>query len=192
MGNVLKGKDGSIHIDNINIGLLTKVVDRMKQKESGFSVCRQFVYDTPYTMLLTDVKSELGSDKVMVTVVLWTDENDSNNYVTREIPFYLKPGNLHVWEDFCEAVSDGKAIFENDLLGNFFVGRIVQNKAYYDKKLTCFEKILVDKFIGRLDLNKAKDIVDSKKEKKSTVMKKTKSKISILLADDDNADDDFE
>lgn len=185
MSKILKSKDGTIHIDNINRALLTTLVNKMQKRDSGFSVCRQFVYGKPYTMLLLDVKSEIDTTKVIITVALWPDESDATYYITRQIPFYTKPENIHVWEDFCEAISGGKAVFENELLGNFFIGHIVKNKVYFDKSPTYFENVVVDKFIGRLDLDKAKDIIGSNKTKESPVTKTTKSRVANLLEDDD-------
>ena len=185
MKKILKDKDGTIRIDNIQKGLLSVLVQNMHKKDSGYAVCRQFVYGKPYIMLLTEVESEMTSTKVIVTVALWPDENDATYYVTRKIPFYNKPENIHNWEDFCEAVSGGKAVFENELLGNFFIGHIVKNKVFFDKNPTYFENLVVDKFIGKLDLDKAKDIVGSKKAEQSPAAKSTKSKVANLLEDDD-------
>ena len=185
MQKILKDKNGTIRIDNIQKGLLDVLVRNMQKKDSGYAVCRQFVYGKPYIMLVTEVESEMTSTKVIVTVALWPDENDATYYVTRKIPFYNKPENIHNWEDFCEAVSGGKAVFENDLLGNFFIGHIVKNKVYFDKSPTYFENLAVDKFIGRLDLEQAKDIVGRQKAAQSNVTKKSTSKVANLLEDDD-------
>lgn len=185
MEKILKELDGTIRVDNLHQGLLTKLIEKMQQKDSGHCVCRQFVYGKTYTMLLTDVRSEMDSAKVVVTVALWPDEKDADYYVTREIPFYVKTENVHVWEDFCEAVSGSKAIWENDLLGNFFAGHIVKNKSYYDGKAVYFENLVVDKFIGRLDLGKASEIVKSKKEKQNLVTKKHTPVVADLLEKDE-------
>lgn len=185
MSKVLKEKDGTIRIDNMQQGLLTKLVEKMQQKDTGHCVCREFVYGKIYTMLLTDVHSEMDSAKVVVTVALWPDEKDASYYVTRQIPFYVRTDNVHVWEDFCEAVSGSKAIWEPDLIGNFFAGHIIKNKVYFDGKPTYFENLVVDKFIGRIDLIKATEIVKGKGEKQRPVMKKHTPVVANLLEDDE-------
>lgn len=184
MNKILKEIDGTIHVENIHQGLLTKVLERMQQKDSGHCVCRQFIYGKSYTMLLTNVLSKMDSAKVMVTVALWPDEEDATYYVTRDIPFYVKTENVHVWEDFCEAVSGSKAIWENDLLGNFFAGHIVKKQTYYDGKAVYFENLVVDKFIGRLDLSKAIEIVESKKTERKPAKKKPTSGLADLFKED--------
>ena len=186
MNKVLKEKNGTIRIDNIHPGLLTRIIEKMKQKDSGHCVCRQFVYGKSYTMLLTNVLSQIDSVKVIVTVALWPDEEDAAYYVTRDIPFYVKTENVHVWEDFCEAVSGRKAIWENDLIGNFFVGHIVKNKTYFDGKAVYFENLVVDKFIGRLDLRKTIEIVESMKTDPIPAKKKPTSKANVLLIEDED------
>lgn len=185
MSKVLKEKDGTIRIDNMQQGLLTKLIEKMKQTDSGHCVCREFVYGKVYTMLLTDVHSEMDSTKVVVTIALWPDEKDATYYVTRQIPFYVRTENVHVWEDFCEAVSGSKAVFEPDLIGNFFVGHIVKNKVYFDGRPTYFENLVVDKFIGRIDLAKATEIVKCKREKQKLVTKKSKPTVVKLLDDEE-------
>jgi len=185
MSKVLKEIDGTIRIDNMQQALLTKLINKMQQTDSGHCVCRQFVYGKPYTMLLTDVSSAIDSAKVIVTVALWPDEKDATYYINRQIPFYVRTENVHVWEDFCEAVSGSRAIWENDLIGNFFVGHIVKNKSYYDGKAVYFENLVVDKFIGRLDLAKATEIVKNKREKQKPVMKKPNPDLVKLLDDEE-------
>lgn len=185
MGKVLKERDGTIRIDNLQQGLLTRLIEKMQQMDTGHCVCREFVYGKLYTMLLIDVLSEMASTRVVVTVALWPDEKDATYYVTRQIPFYVRTENVHVWEDFCEAVSGSKAVFEPDLLGNFFVGHIVRNKVYFDGKPTYFENLVVDKFIGRIDLEKATEIVKNKKEKQKPVAKKPSPVIVKMLEDEE-------
>ena len=90
-----------------------------------------------------------------------------------------------MWESFCEAVSGKKAIWENDLIGNVFVGRIVKNKATYDGKITYFENLVVDKFIDKLALNNLIAIVNQKsKSTGKTTLKKQSTIVKDLLEDD--------
>lgn len=185
MSKCLKDKNGVVHVDNIQENLLTKLITRMQQSNSGHCVCRQFVYDKSYTMILIDVCSQMDTAKVIVTVALWPDEADAGYHITRQIPFYVKTENIHVWESFCEAVSGKKAIWENDLIGNVFVGRIVKNKATYDGKITYFENLVVDKFIDKLALNNLIAIVNQKsKSTGKTTMKKQSTIVKDLLEDD--------
>lgn len=188
MSKSLKDKDGTILIDNIQEKLLSQLITRMQQTDSGHCVCRTFVYDKSYTMILLDVCSHMDSSKIIVTVALWPDEAYAEYYITRSIPFYVKTENIHVWEAFCEAVSGEKAIWENDLIGCVFVGRIVKNKAIYDGKITYFENLIVDKFIDRLDLNSLRAIVIKKELGKNKVTQKKQSKIVKTLLEDDEED----
>ena len=70
MSKCLKDKNGVVHVDNIQENLLTKLITRMQQSNSGHCVCRQFVYDKSYTMILIDVCSQMDTAKVIVTVAL--------------------------------------------------------------------------------------------------------------------------
>ena len=185
MDKKLIDEKGVMHIENIQRALLEPLVKKMEKNDSGYTVCRQFAYDRQYMMLVIDVFSQMASTKVIVTVALWTNENDASSYVTRKIPYYIKEENLHVWEDFCEEVSGGKAIFENHLLGNFFIGHIEKNKVYFDKKPTFFENLVVDKFVGRLDVDKAREILGNSITEQKSLVKKTSPKIANLLEDEE-------
>jgi len=154
MSKCLKDEKGDILIGNIKDDLISRMISKMQERNSGSCVCRQFVYNKAYTMMLYDVRSELEASKIIITVVIWPDESDAGYYVMRQITFYNMPENIRIWEEFCEKVSGGAAIWENELLGNFFIGHIVKNKVLSADRPIWFENLVVDRFIGRLDETK--------------------------------------
>ena len=86
------------------------------------------------------------------------------------------------WEDFCENVSGRSAIWERDLIGNFFIGHIISTKTYYDNQVYLFENLVVDRFLGRIE---PMQIQLKGENSKNKVSKKPTQKIANLLDDED-------
>lgn len=189
MKKSLFNSKGQIQIDNIDTNLLSNVVTRMKSAAAGSVVARQFVLDKQYPMLITNVNEEkLESSKITVTVVIWTDDTDASYKVKRDITFFTNGGAVRVWEQFCYDVSAGKAIFTRDLLGNFFIGRMIQTKKNTEDGLKIYEKIEVDKFLGRIEPDKVSVVP---KVARTSTTQRTVNIANLLDEDDEDDDPDF-
>lgn len=155
MNKGLIDRNGCIVINNINEQLIDGIVRKIKSSNHGQCVCRQFDIGKKYTMLITDILSKpLETNKIELTFALWVDESDASHYITRTIPFYITDTTRHIWETFCEKVSGGKARWEQDLLGNFFIGHISYSKVKTQDGVFSYENIVVDEFLDRLDPDK--------------------------------------
>lgn len=127
-------------------------------------------------MLLINVSFDIGKGTEKVTVALWPDEDDAGYYVTKEVTFNIT-SNINIWYEFCESVSNKAAIFEKDLIGNFFVGHFTQKKVRYEDRTLTFENIVVDRYIGRIDPEKVEIIDEVGKSKARNNPGKTLSEI---------------
>ena len=155
MNRALINKNGCIEVQNLDKNLISTLTKKMKSNNCGQCVCRQFVRDKEYIMLITNVLSKpLETNRIELTVAIWTDEKNASYYVTRTIPFYNTDTTVHTWEPFCEKVSGGNAVWERDLLGIFFVGHITYSKVKTDNGMFSYENLVVDKFLDRLDPEK--------------------------------------
>lgn len=174
--------NGNVAVNNLNNDLLTKVVTKMKRTNGGVCVARGFVYGTSYPMMIVDAHSDLESPDSHIEVALWPDKDDANFYLTRSFIFKRTEMGIKKWEDFCESVSGRSAVWERDLIGNFFIGHITQSKSVYDKQVFLFENIVVDRFLGRIDPLQVQAILPRETKK---AVKKPVSKVANLLEDDD-------
>lgn len=173
--------NGNIAVNNLNTKLMEQVLNKMKKTDAGICVGRQFGYGTEYPMLLINAYSETEGPESHVEVALWTNKDDADFYVTRSFMFKRTVTGIRKWEDFCEAVSDGSAIFEKDLIGNFFIGHITKTKTHYDNQVYYFENLVVDKFLGRIDPLQ----VDLMLPKESNVSKRKRTSTVTLLLEDE-------
>lgn len=174
--------NGNVAVSNLNNNLLAKVVERMKRRDSGACVARNFVYGTSYPMMVIDAHSDKEGPDTHIEVALWTDKNNADFYTIRSFIFKRTETGILKLEDFCESVSGSSAIWDRDLIGNFFIGHITQSKSVYDKQVFLFENLVVDRFLGRIDPLQVQAILPRETKK---VSKKPTQKIANLLDDED-------
>lgn len=174
--------NGNVAVSNIDANLLEQVVNKMKRTNGGVCVARGFVYGTSYPMLLINAKSNVEGPDSYVEVALWTDKDDADFYITRSFVFKRTEMGIRKWEDFCESVSGSSAIWERDLIGNFFIGHITKTKSFYDNQVFYFENLEVDRFLGRIDPIQVQTILPKNKIKS---VKKHTSKVANLLEDEE-------
>lgn len=174
---------GNVAVRNLNANLLEQVVKKMKRTDVGICVARQFVYGTQYPMLIINACSETEGPESHVDVAIWTNSNDADFYVVRSFIFKRTENGIKKWEDFCEQVSGSSAIWERDLIGNFFIGHITKTKTIYDKQVFFFENLAVDRFLGRIDPKQVHIL-----PKNNTPAPKVQTSRMAMLLDDDEED----
>lgn len=184
MGTSLYDNNGSVAVANMDPKLLKSVIDNMKSTKVGNCVSRQFVYGKEYLFLILNVRSDIDSPKTHIEVALWPDSDFAQHSITRDICFTRTEGGIRTFESFCERASGGKAIWERDLIGNFFMGHISEGKSRYNNQNYYFENLIVDKYVGRIDPTRANDLIVSKPVTDKTP--KHKTIVADLLAEDDD------
>ncbi len=187
MGNNtnLYDNNGIFQVGNLRQELLNHIVTDMRKNDRGSVVARRVVMDHQYTMVVIGVQEDrLSSNKVGIELAIFPDDQDAKYTVNRTITFSKSGSAVRIWEQFCDEVSSGKAIYSRDLIGNIFIGKLFQTKAKHDNQMMTYEHVTVDKWIGKIDPDQV--VLNGNAY---SVKKPHKSVVKDLLDEDEDEND---